>query len=122
MRWRERHWRTVLLVGAALAILPSCLWPYSLTGGFGSSDHSPWRHLCCESCSVRFPSVNSAKLNSKSCSLSGMGLRPTEIHENPLERRQVWVLWGTARNGEVIAAVRQLRSSVCLIRSVRAYR
>jgi hypothetical protein len=55
-------------------------------------------------------------------SLSGMGLRPTEIHENPLERRQVWVLWGTARNGEVIAAVRQLRSSVCLIRSVRAYR
>ena len=51
-----------------------------------------------------------------------MGLRPTEVYENLFERRRAWVLWDTARNGEVLRAVRQLRSSSCLIRSVRAYR
>src|SRR5258708_28400396 len=30
--WLKRHVRMVLMIGAALAVLPSYLWPYSLTG------------------------------------------------------------------------------------------
>jgi signal peptidase I len=33
MGWLKRHLRAVLSIGAGLAILPSYLWPYSLTGG-----------------------------------------------------------------------------------------